>query len=183
VLDAGFREAMNDDRVADHLEGSFAMPATTGGPVPMTWTVEGIAPTAPARDAQLAQGARGLVLPPLRPRRADRHQLHAGDSPLLRRRILDVGCGDGITDLSVALRTRCAELVGIDPYRGYERLPQIIEQNGLPPDVIPPNLRFLPESANAIPFADDSFDVVISWGSVEHIAAATIRRCARFAGC
>ena len=32
----------------------------------------------PARDAELAQGARGLVLPPLRPCGADRHQLHAG---------------------------------------------------------------------------------------------------------
>ncbi len=93
-----------------------------------------------------------------------------GDSPLLRGRILDVGCGDGITDLSVALRTRCRELVGIDPFRGYERLPQILADNGLPADVIPPNLRFLPEDANRLPFADDSFDVVISWGSLEHIA-------------
>ena len=31
-------------------------------------------------------------------------------------------------------------------------------------------LRFLPADANAIPFEDDRFDVVISWGSLEHIA-------------
>jgi hypothetical protein len=42
-----------------------------------------------------------------------------GDSPLLKGRILDVGCGDGITDLGLALRREPVELVGLDPFRGY----------------------------------------------------------------
>lgn len=92
-----------------------------------------------------------------------------GDSPLLRGRILDVGCGDGITDLGIALRWRPQELVGIDPFRGYERLGEVLADTVLPASVVPASLRFLPASANEIPFEDDRFDVVISWGSLEHI--------------
>lgn len=105
-----------------------------------------------------------------------------GDSPLLRGRILDVGCGDGITDLGIALRYAPEELVGIDPFRGYERLPEIARDANVPADAVPACLRFLPASANEIPFEDDRFDVVISWGSLEHIvggyakALAEIRR-------
>jgi SAM-dependent methyltransferase len=93
-----------------------------------------------------------------------------GDSPLLQGRILDVGCGDGITDLGIALRHEPVELVGIDPFRGYERLPEIMREAHMPSDAVPACLRFLPASANALPFEDDHFDVVISWGSLEHIA-------------
>ncbi|NND45439.1 MAG: class I SAM-dependent methyltransferase [Xanthomonadales bacterium] len=93
-----------------------------------------------------------------------------GDSPLLKGRVLDVGCGDGITDLGIALRCQPEELVGIDPFEGYKRLPQIAAKNHLVLETLPDNLRFLPASGNDIPFADDSFDVVLSWGSLEHIA-------------
>jgi len=98
-----------------------------------------------------------------------------GNSPLLRGRVLDVGCGDGITALGVALRCQPEQLIGIDPFGGFARLPEILQHNGLSPAVIPDALTFMAADANDLPFADDSFDVVVSWGSLEHIAGGYAR--------
>jgi SAM-dependent methyltransferase len=97
-----------------------------------------------------------------------------GNSPLLAGKILDVGCGDGITDLGVYLRTRPELLVGIDPDRAYERLPQILHDNHLDIE-LPKNFIHTADDANHIPYADNFFDVVISWGSIEHIAGGYLQ--------
>jgi len=89
----------------------------------------------------------------------------------LRGRVLDVGCGDGITDLGIASRINPEALIGIDPFRGYERLPEICRDHHLPLELLDtPGLQFRDEDANHLSFSDNEFDVVLSWGSLEHIA-------------
>lgn len=115
--------------------------------------------------------------------------LFCDDHPKLRGDVLDVGCGDGITDLGIALRKRPRRFVGVDPFRGYQRLPGICADHHLPAGLIEASgIEFRDDDGNALDFADDSFDVVLSWGSLEHIAGgyagtlAEIRRVLRPGG-
>ena len=149
---------------------AFEVTDSTGeiGPT-FSWQLRALAGSTPIEELSWKRGAQDWFY---------KHFDHAartttsyllGDSPLLKGRVLDVGCGDGITDLGIALRYKPQELIGIDPFRGYERLPEILDRAHFPLERLPDNLRFLPASANAIPFPDDAFDVVLSWGSFEHI--------------
>jgi len=141
-------------------------PETTAG-----WRLSSIGQTVPISDLSWARGDNNWFY---------RHFDHAARTIIdlflrrdqrLRGRVLDVGCGDGITDLGVALRQRPRELIGIDPFGGYQRLPEICRAHHLPEHLInPPGLSFQPADANALPFSDSHFDVVLSWGSLEHIA-------------
>jgi SAM-dependent methyltransferase len=91
-------------------------------------------------------------------------------SPLLSGRILDVGCGEGITDLGIFLRVQPELLVGLDVEGNFRKLPEILARGGIALERLPERLVFRQVDANDIPYADDTFDVVISWASLEHIA-------------
>ena len=168
------RDAMQDVE-GGRLEAEFQAGAPASDANEMRWAVEAQPPTVPLTSLPWARPHSDWFW---------RHFDHAaptvvsyllGDHPRLRGRVLDIGCGDGITDLGIALRTRCEKLVGIDPFRQFERLPQVLRDNGLAAELIPPNLEFRPEDANHLPFPDDSFDVVVSWGSIEHMAGGYLQ--------
>ena len=163
------------NQVAEHRSAAVTLGPDASQSQKAHWSFEAIPPTPAIDSLSWTKGHSDWFF---------RHFDHAattvityllGDSPLLRKRILDVGCGDGITDLGVALRTGCEKLVGVDPFRGYERLPGILADNHLPPDAVPASLTFRPDDANSLPFEDDSFEVVISWGSIEHMAGGYAR--------
>lgn len=169
--DANGRPSLEDERIADPARLGSGSDAQEAGRVARpAWTLEGL-DGVPVGDLSWNRGhddwffkhfdhaARVIV------------HLMLGQSELLEGRILDVGCGDGMTDLGVYLRCRPRELVGIDPSRRFELLPEVATRNHVPDDwANDPGLRFEAADGNALPFEDDRFDVVLSWGSLEHIA-------------
>ena len=94
-----------------------------------------------------------------------------GDEISLRgRRVADIGCGDGIIDLGIALRAEPERLVGFDlsSTDTAELTRMAAERAGV--TQLPANLFFATSGERTIPAEDDSFDYVISWSAFEHIA-------------
>jgi len=75
---------------------------------------------------------------------------------------LEVGCGNGVVSRYLAKRFHF-NVVGIDIDREQIELAQK-DIGGIP------NIRFLEADATNLPFADSSFDIVLSIGVMHHIA-------------
>lgn len=84
-------------------------------------------------------------------------------------RILDFGCGDGITAFGVA-RLGAGAVVGVDINESFRHLPDLAETN-LGSRETPPNLHFVRVSPDCrLPFAEGAFDAAYTWSVFEHLA-------------
>lgn len=105
--------------------------------------------------------AVGRLLPAisslLRPLPADELREYGGLGLVRRKRVIDVGCGDG--RMAFGCAPYASEVVGVDPDPEAIRLARAkARQLGAA------NVRFKVGVAQELPFADEHFDVVIlSW--------------------
>jgi SAM-dependent methyltransferase len=85
------------------------------------------------------------------------------------RRVADIGCGDGIIDLGLALKGRPQELVGYDLMEVDTGALVRAAQAAALGDQLPPGLRFERSKPTEIPAPDASFDIVVTWSVFEHV--------------
>src|SRR5262249_23831111 len=85
------------------------------------------------------------------------------------RRVADVGCGDGIMALGVALRLKPAELVGFDvnPTDVDDLLRRAHAQRAAAE--LREHLRFAQCGPTQLPAPDASFDLVYTWSAFVHV--------------
>jgi 2-polyprenyl-3-methyl-5-hydroxy-6-metoxy-1,4-benzoquinol methylase len=96
--------------------------------------------------------------------------LESGGLTLADRDVADIGCGDGIIDLALALRGRPRQLVGYD--LNLTRADLLLEQArryaGI--ESLPANLTFKASEPVRLDAPDAGYDVVITWSAFEHVA-------------
>ena len=94
----------------------------------------------------------------------------SGDGITLEgRRVADIGCGDGIIDLGLALKGHPEELVGYDLMDvDTGALVRAARGAGVGSE-LPAGLRFERSQPTAIPAPDAYFDAVVTWSVFEHV--------------
>jgi SAM-dependent methyltransferase len=85
------------------------------------------------------------------------------------RRVVDVGCGDGLIDLGLIIRSEPAELIGVDIVPTDTNELADLARRFLGLDELPAGLRFAQSDPESLPIEDGSADVVVSWSTFEHV--------------
>lgn len=83
-------------------------------------------------------------------------------------RLMDFGCGDGITDLAIALKKKPLAMTGIDINESFEGLAALARKE-LDLDFLPAELRFSKIEPGARLYGRLEVDAIISWSAFEHI--------------
>jgi SAM-dependent methyltransferase len=100
-------------------------------------------------------------------------EFFGGDGISLKgKRVADVGCGDGITDLGLVARAEPALMVGFDIVEtDRSHLAALAAEAGVgySDGALPETLEFTTSSETGLPAEDQSFDYVLSWSAFEHI--------------
>lgn len=82
--------------------------------------------------------------------------------------VMDIGAGDGIIDLGLAVKGRPRELVAYDVRpTDIDALRRMAKINGL--ESLPSNLSFAPSTVDGLPAPDHYFDVAVTWSVFEHV--------------
>jgi SAM-dependent methyltransferase len=96
----------------------------------------------------------------------------AGDGLSLEgRKVLDLGCGDGIISLGMLRQLRPSSVLGVDlvpvdpPF-----LNRMAAENGVAPIQASEPIRFEQTHERRLPIEDRSIDVVVAWSVFEHVA-------------
>jgi SAM-dependent methyltransferase len=86
--------------------------------------------------------------------------------------VADIGCGDGIIDLGLAIKGGPEKLVGYDvrpvDEDALRRSAQVAGVAGVA-DGLPPNLSFAASEVGHVPAPDDTYDLVVTWSVFEHV--------------
>jgi SAM-dependent methyltransferase len=87
---------------------------------------------------------------------------------LKRKRVADIGSGDGIIDLALALRGRPRAFVGYDVVPTNSSHLLELARRHAAVDALPPVLSFRQSEPERIEAPDAAYDVVVTWSVFEH---------------